>query len=167
MIDLVPYLPNLRRYARTLTRDPATAEDLVQTTCLRALEKQHLYMPGTNLRAWLFTLMHNTRVNAVRRAMREGAQVGEAILENRASYLSDPEVNRELAEVINALKRLPRVQQRIIVAAALTDDSYEELGAFEAVPIGTVRSRLSRARAALRLLGRGAAMSQQDLELLG
>jgi RNA polymerase sigma-70 factor, ECF subfamily len=64
-------LPRLRRYARALTRDPSRADDLVQDTLVRALDKQHLYQDGTNLRAWLFTLMHNQHVNNARRNVRE------------------------------------------------------------------------------------------------
>src|SRR5215216_3642392 len=65
-------IPRLRRYARALTRNPERADDLVQDTLVRALAKQHLWQPDTNLRAWLFTLMHNQNVNNVRQSIREG-----------------------------------------------------------------------------------------------
>jgi RNA polymerase sigma-70 factor, ECF subfamily len=64
-------IPRLRRYARALTRSAERADDLVQDTLLRALSKAHLWQPGTDLRAWLFTVMHNQDVNLVRRAMRD------------------------------------------------------------------------------------------------
>src|SRR5579864_6687624 len=69
-------IPRLRRYARALTRDGARADDLVQNCLLRAIAKQHLWQPGTNLRAWLFTILHNQNVNDVRRAVHEGNNVG-------------------------------------------------------------------------------------------
>ena len=68
-------IPRLRRYARALTRDVTRADDLVQSCLTRALAKQHLWQPGTDLRAWLFTLLHNQNVNDVRRSMREGVTV--------------------------------------------------------------------------------------------
>ena len=68
-------IPRLRRYARALTRDRGRADDLVQDTLLRALAKQHLWQPGTDIRAWLFTIMHHQYVNTVRREAREAATV--------------------------------------------------------------------------------------------
>src|ERR1700674_5836269 len=68
-------MPRLRRYARALTRDVARADDLVQDCLTRAVAKQHLWQSGTNLRAWLFTLLHNQYVNDVRRLVREGSHV--------------------------------------------------------------------------------------------
>src|SRR5438105_2100663 len=66
-------IPRLRRYARALTRNTAKADDLVQSSLVRALEKQHLWQPGSNLRAWLFTILHNQHVNDVRRLHRQGS----------------------------------------------------------------------------------------------
>ena len=66
-------IPRLRRYARALTRDVARADDLVQSCLTRAVAKQHLWQPGTDLRAWLFTILHNQHVNDVRRSVREGS----------------------------------------------------------------------------------------------
>ena len=68
-------IPRLRRYARALTRDVARADDLVQSCLTRAVAKQHLWQPGTDLRAWLFTILHNQHVNDVRRSVREGINV--------------------------------------------------------------------------------------------
>src|SRR5436190_21820969 len=68
-------IPRLRRYARALTRDVVRADDLVQSCLTRAIAKQHLWQPGTDLRAWLFTILHNQHVNDVRRSAREGTQV--------------------------------------------------------------------------------------------
>ena len=68
-------IPRLRRYARALTRDQSRADDLVQSCLCRAIAKQHLWEPGTNLRAWLFTILHNQHVNDVRRSVREGVSI--------------------------------------------------------------------------------------------
>src|SRR4029077_2345001 len=78
-------IPRLRRYARALTRDVARADDLVQSCLARALAKQHLWQPGTDLRAWLFTILHNQHVNDVRRSVREGVAVD---IEEMAPVLS-------------------------------------------------------------------------------
>src|ERR1700749_4675724 len=72
---LADQIPKLRRYARALTRNPDTADDLVQDTLVRAVAKQALWQEGTNLRAWLFTLMHNQHVNDVRRNIRAGQEI--------------------------------------------------------------------------------------------
>jgi RNA polymerase sigma-70 factor, ECF subfamily len=66
-------IPRLRRYARALTRDASRADDMVQSCLLRAVAKQHLWQPGTDLRAWLFTILHNQNVNYVRRSVRQGS----------------------------------------------------------------------------------------------
>src|SRR4029077_4164693 len=68
-------IPRLRRYARALTRDLVRADDLVQSCLTRAITKQHLWQPGTDLRAWLFTILHNQHVNDVRRSVRDGVNV--------------------------------------------------------------------------------------------
>jgi len=75
-IEIEPHLTRLTRYARSLVRNPALADDLVQDTVMRALEKAHLYQSDTNLRGWLVTIMHNEHVNAVRRSMRGAVPFG-------------------------------------------------------------------------------------------
>ena len=96
-------IPRLRRYARALTRNAVRADDLVQDTLARALRKEHLWQPGTDLLAWLFTIMHNQNVNEVRRAMRDDTTVD---VENCASVLiaaTDPTASRQLSELERAL----------------------------------------------------------------
>jgi DNA-directed RNA polymerase specialized sigma24 family protein len=78
-------IPRLRRYARALTRDAARADDLVQSCLVRAIAKEHLWEPGTDLRAWLFTILHNQNVNDIRRSVREGVVVA---VEDVASVLT-------------------------------------------------------------------------------
>jgi RNA polymerase sigma-70 factor, ECF subfamily len=143
-------IPRLRRYARALTRDPNRADDLVQDTLVRALAKQHLWQPGTNLRAWLFTLMHNQYVNEARRVSREGAAVDIDDLESSLVATTDPTASCQLRELEEAIARLPLEQREVILLIGLEGMRYDHAAAVLAVPVGTVRSRLSRARDALR-----------------
>jgi len=145
-------IPRLRRYARALTRDPGRADDLVQDTLLRALAKQHLWQPDTNLRAWLFTLMHNQYVNDVRRSAREGQTVEIDTMSNGLTATTDPTASRQLHELRRALAQLPDEQREAILLVGLEGLSYAETAAILAVPVGTVRSRLSRGRDNLRRL---------------
>jgi RNA polymerase sigma-70 factor (ECF subfamily) len=145
-------IPRLRRYARALTRDPRRADDLVQDTLLRALAKRHLWQPDTNLRAWLFTLMHNQYVNDVRRSAREGQTVEIDTMSNGLTATTDPTASRQLHELRRALAQLPDEQREAILLVGLEGLSYAETAAILAVPVGTVRSRLSRGRGNLRRL---------------
>jgi RNA polymerase sigma-70 factor (ECF subfamily) len=143
-------IPSLRRYARALLRDASRADDLVQDTLVRALAKQHLWQPDTNLRAWLFTLMHNLYVNAVRQSVREGAMVNVEDLSATLIATTDPTASRQLCELENAIARLPDEQREVVLLIGLEGMPYDEAAAILRVPIGTVRSRLSRARGSLR-----------------
>jgi RNA polymerase sigma-70 factor, ECF subfamily len=145
-------IPRLRRYARALTRKPDRADDLVQDTLVRALAKQHLWQPGTNLRAWLFTLMHNQNVNSVRRSLREGTAVDVEQLSSALIATTDPTASRKLLELERALGQLPVEQREVVLLVGLEGLAYEETAAILSVPIGTVRSRLSRGRDNLRHL---------------
>lgn len=141
-------LPKLRRYARALLRDKDRADDLVHDTIVRALKKMHLFQPGTNLRAWLFTLLHNQHVNSIRRAARHGRTF---TVEN--GHFATPATQfagLELRDLERAIQRLPEEQRTTLLLIGLEDMSYEEVAEVCGVPIGTVRSRISRAREALR-----------------
>ena len=145
-------IPKIRRYARSLTRDPIKADDLVQDALCRAMAKQHLYQPDTNLRAWLFTLMHNQYVNDVRRSARETNVLNVEDVASQLVATTDPTASRQLVELDRALGQLPIEQRQVILLIGLEGMSYEEVAAIVAVPIGTVRSRLSRGREQLRRL---------------
>ena len=134
----------------SLTRDVSRADDLVQDTVLRALAKQNLWQEGTNLRAWLFTLMHNQHVNDVRRSNRDGGNID---VDEMASVLvanTDPTASRKLRELERGLALLPMEQREAILLVGLEGLRYDEAAAIAGVPIGTIRSRLSRGREALR-----------------
>jgi len=147
-------IPRLRRYARALTHDREGADDLIQNCLLRALTKSHLWRPGTDLRAWLFTILHNEHVNHVRRSIREGSRTR---FKDRSIEISTPAVESpglRLRELERALLRLPEEQRQAVLLIAVEGFRYEEAAAVLDVPIGTMRSRLSRGRDMLRhLLG--------------
>jgi RNA polymerase sigma-70 factor, ECF subfamily len=143
-------IPRLRRYARALTRDQDRADDLVQDTLVRALAKEHLWQPGTDLRAWLFTLMHNQNVNLVRRGVREGISIDVEDLSATLVATTDPTASRTLYELDRALADLSAEQRQVILLVGLEGMAYEEAAAVLNVPVGTVRSRLSRGRVNLR-----------------
>jgi RNA polymerase sigma-70 factor (ECF subfamily) len=145
-------IPRLRRYARALTRNTERADDLVQDTLVRAIAKQHLWQAGTNLRAWLFTLMHNQNVNDVRYSIREGQTIDVEEMSNVLSATTDPTALRQLYELNRALSQLAQEQQQTIMLVGLEEFSYQETAAILNVPVGTVRSRLSRGRDQLRRL---------------
>jgi len=147
-------IPRLRRYARALTRNPAREEDLVQETLTRAIQKQHLWEPDSDLRVWLFTIMHHQNVNQIRRAMRDSAIDLETCSHTLVAR-TDPTASCQLRELERALGELPEDQRQVILLAGLEGLSYDETAAVIKVAVGTVRSRLSRGREALRkLIGR-------------
>ena len=151
---LVELIPRLRRYARALAGDRATADDLVQDTLERAWSKLHLYRRGTDLRAWLFTVMHNVHVNRVRSGRVTDPLDDEMPeLASRASQ-GDTLVLRDLDR---SIARLPDEQRAVLLLVALEEMSYEEVARSLGIPIGTVMSRLSRARDKLRAMMFGAA----------
>ena len=143
-------IPRLRRYARALTRDPSRADDLVQSCLVRAIAKEHLWQPGTDLRAWLFTILHNQHVNDIRRSVREGA--GLPVEEIGAILTVPPNAvdSLQLRDLEKAIATLPIEQRQVILLVGLEGMHYEKVAAILRVPIGTVRSRLSRGRETLR-----------------
>ena len=145
-------MPRLRRYARALTRDLARADDLVQNCLTRAVAKQHLWQYGTDLRAWLFTILHNQHVNDIRRSVREGASVAVEEMEPVLTVQSNAIAWLQLRDLEIAIGKLPQEQREVILLVGLEGMSYDEVAAILRVPVGTVRSRLSRGRAALRRL---------------
>ena len=150
--DIEAEIPHLRRYARALVRDVVAADDLVQECLARALGRLHLWQAGTNLRAWLCTILHNQHVNDIRRSMRAGTPVELSEAVSRLSRSADQERRLELRDLDRALARLPRQQRALILLIGLEGLGYDEAGVLLGIPIGTVRSRVSRGRAALRRL---------------
>ena len=146
------WIPNLRRYARALTRDREQADDLVQDCLERALSRRHLWKEDGNSRAWLFTIMHNIHANDTRRNNRRPAAV--PIDENSGQQARPPAQGARIAglEIAAALEELPDEQRQAILLVALEGMSYGEVAETLGVAQGTVMSRLSRGRARLRRL---------------
>ena len=141
---IIPHIPGLRRYARLLTRDPHRADDLVQDTLLRACAKWTLWRPNSDLRAWLFTIMHNVFINQVRSAPPESVQLDTIV---DGGHMEDAAVGIDLER---ALARLPDDQREVLLMVTVEDFSYAEVASATGVPVGTVMSRLSRGRRRLR-----------------
>ncbi|HWI38965.1 MAG TPA: RNA polymerase sigma factor [Burkholderiales bacterium] len=149
---LVELIPRLRRYARALVGDRTTADDLVQDTLERAWAKLHLYRRGTDLRAWLFTVMHNVHVNRIR-ATRAVDPLEDDMPElAQAQRGPDTLLVRDLDR---AIARLPADQRAVLLLVTLEEMSYDEVARTLGIPIGTVMSRLSRAREKLRAMMSG------------
>lgn len=167
--DVAALYPNLHRYAVRLLHDRGSAGDLVQQTVLHALSREHMYEPGSNLRAWLFTMLHNTYVNGVRRSARDLAvSVDPSDLASHSTLDESAYFRIMLRETNTALATLSREQRRTLLLAALDGEDYDQMAELEDVPIGTIRSRLSRARSALRSkLDDSSDMSDEERRLLG
>jgi len=152
--QIIEHIPRLRRYARALLGDRYAADDLVQDTLERAWNKFHLWRPGSDLRAWLFAIMHNVFVNQVRSKRSEIEKTMEElpVVAVRATQ-SD---SLEIADVERALRALPDEQREVLLLVAIEELTYGEASRALAIPIGTVMSRLSRARERMRRLIAGA-----------
>ena len=150
--NLIALIPRLRRYARALVGDRAAADDLVQDTLERAWAKLHLFRQGTDLRAWMFTVMHNVHVNQVRAARPTDALEDDMPELAQRAAQGDALLVRDLER---ALAALPAAQREVLLLVALEDLSYEETANVLGIPIGTVMSRLARAREKLRMLMAG------------
>lgn len=145
--EIHAHIASLRRYAMVLTRDRDQAEDLVQETLVKAIAKADTWQPSTDMRPWLFRIMHNTHVSALRRfQVRRAAapDLPEPIAPERQ------QTHMELVQVLDALDRLPEAQRVPIVLVALEEMSYAEAARILDVPLGTFMSRLGRGRQALR-----------------
>lgn len=145
---IVAEIPRLRRYARALTGDPAAADDLVQDCLERAWGRFHMWRRGSNLRAWMFTIMHNLHANAVRKAKTRGPTY--PLEEARAATAPRQEDAVAIRGLARALAQLPEEQRQVVLLVGLEEMTYAEAARVLGVPIGTVMSRLSRGRERLR-----------------
>ncbi|MGH6918456.1 MAG: sigma-70 family RNA polymerase sigma factor [Geminicoccaceae bacterium] len=143
-------IPRLRRYARYLARDADRADDLVQECLTRAIAKVESWTPGTNLRAWLFVILRNCHINEVRRGQRTSL-IGELSCDYEVVPTpASQEAHISLLEVRDAYLNLSEEHREVLLLVAIEGLQYEEAAAILAIPVGTIRSRLSRARQALR-----------------
>ena len=148
---IVPYIPNLRRYARALVGDRDGADDLVQDTLERAVRKFHLWRPG-DLRAWLFSIMHNVFVNQLKaRKIAPSVEIDEEMIAAHMPTVTSTDV----MDLDRALRRLAPEQREVVLLVALEDMTYADVSHALGIPIGTVMSRLSRGRERLRRVMEG------------
>jgi RNA polymerase sigma-70 factor (ECF subfamily) len=148
MMTLVePLVPSLRRYARSLLRDPFAADDLVQDCLERVISRWHQRRTDADARTWVFTILHNLAINRLRQAVRRGAHVP---MEDEDEAIMAMPPNQEEAlhhqALLDALSRLPEDHRSVLLLISVEDLSYAEAATVLGIPIGTVMSRLSRAR---------------------
>jgi RNA polymerase sigma-70 factor (ECF subfamily) len=149
--DMMQHLPHLRAFARTLTGNRERADDLVQDTIIRALNAEQQFAEGTNLKAWLMTILRNHYINGLRRLRFEG----DSIEDVPDSALATPAVQDdkiELQDVSLALMKMSPEHREVLILISATGLSYEETAEICGCAIGTVKSRLNRARLELKKL---------------
>jgi RNA polymerase sigma-70 factor, ECF subfamily len=146
-------IPRLRRYARALTGDRTSADDLLQDTLERAWSKLHLWRRGSDMRAWMFSIMHNTFINHIRKNKIITVSMDDDALEvpTRATQ----EDFLQMRDLASAIGKLPYEYRELILLIGLEQLSYEEAAKVLGIPLGTVMSRLSRGRERLRALMAG------------
>lgn len=153
-------LPALHRYARTLTRDPHDAEDLVQETLTRAYEQRH-GLRGTNLRAWMMSILHNVFISDWRRRQHATRQTAELDAADAEPVPATQEHSVRLAQIRRAFMLLPTEQRAALHLVTIEGLSYQEAADTLGIPVGTLMSRLGRARAALRAYEDGKPAAQR------
>ncbi|WP_182084827.1 sigma-70 family RNA polymerase sigma factor [Aureimonas sp. ME7] len=148
--DIFQQLAPLRRYALSLTRNPADAEDLVHDTLVKAIEKEGHFRPGAEARSWLFAILHNTFLDARRRSRTRAAIEVDGSEGADAAVPAGQDASMRLADVRRTFMALPEEQRAALHLVAVEGLSYDEAAASLAIPVGTLVSRVSRARAQLR-----------------
>jgi RNA polymerase sigma-70 factor, ECF subfamily len=154
--QIIAFLPNLRRYAISLCRSADTAEDLVQTTVERAFAARSQWDPATRVDGWLFRILRNAWIDIVRRSKTQGVAVDIDDMPEAAQVdgRTITEARLMLGSVQEAMARLPADQREVMLLICVEEMSYAEAAAVTGVPIGTVMSRLSRARLGIsKMLG--------------
>ena len=156
--EVLPQLDSLYRLGLRLTTDPSRAEDLVQDTALKAFRSWQRFQPGTNIRSWLFTILRNTFINDYRRRQREPIPMDLEAVEPHAAFRAAQDEDPEGAffsqivdaKVLNAIDALPEEFREVLVLSDIENLPYAEIAEVLGVPVGTVKSRLFRARRQLQ-----------------
>ena len=161
-MDVIGLLGPLRRYARSLTRDETQAEDLVHDTLVRAYERRGSFRSGGNLRAWLLSILHNAFVDGRRRHVAEARRLEEAAVMAETAVPPDQESHVRLQQIQSAFLRLPDEQRAALHLVAIEELPYQEAADALGIPVGTLMSRLGRARATLRGFEAGAHLTEQS-----
>lgn len=146
--ELVDHLPALRAFALSLTRNRATADDMMQDAVLKAWTNMDKFQPGTNMRAWLFTILRNTYYTSRRKLNREVADV-DNVFSDTLSVKPDHDGRLQLMDFKQAFDLLPDEQREALILVGASGFSYEDAGEMCGVATGTIKSRVNRARAKL------------------
>jgi RNA polymerase sigma-70 factor (ECF subfamily) len=152
--ELVKLLPRLRRFAFGLTGKMQDADDLVQAACERALDRLHQWVPGTRLDSWMFRIMKNIFLDGIRKHKLRGDPIdpdGYAHVADADAHRL-PEIRSNLSHVAAAIERLPEDQRLVLMLVCVEEHSYREAAEIIGIPVGTVMSRLARARIRLNQL---------------
>jgi RNA polymerase sigma-70 factor, ECF subfamily len=151
--QLIAVLPRLRRFARGLTRSAVEADDLVQAACERALARRHQFQEGTRFDSWMFRIVQTIWIDQIRsrEVRKEDGDIGEERL-GSDEPVRRVEARLALGEVRRAVDRLPPDQRAVLLLVTVDGLSYKEAAEVVQVPVGTIMSRLARARIALQLL---------------
>ena len=159
LIELEQCIPALRRYAFSLFHQQEEADDLVQDCLERAIKKQSLWQQGSSLRAWLFTMQHNLYINQLRSKGRQPPMTFET---DTLSNQLEPHQSEVLMRDINfCIQQLPEDQRQVLLFVTVEGFTYKEVGEIMNIPLGTVMSRLSRARKTLHTLMNGETIPSQ------
>lgn len=146
--ELVALLPRLRRFALVLCRSPSLADDLVQSACERALANADHWSPGTRFDAWVFRILRNAWIDHLRRTRTEGMKEDVTIQANIVGDAGEEPMLSKLllAEIQQLIDAMPSEQREVLLLVCVEDLAYREAAEVLGVPIGTVMSRLARAR---------------------
>jgi RNA polymerase sigma-70 factor (ECF subfamily) len=146
--DIIALIPHLRAFARSLCRQPTMSEDLAQEVLAKAWRSRERFEAGTNLKAWLFTILRNEYYSQRRRSWRESHW--DEVKAARIAAPPDLQLwSLELSDTVNAMRELPDHQREALVLVAAGGVSYEDAAAICGVPVGTVKSRVARGRTGL------------------
>lgn len=151
--NIIEQIPRLRRYARALTGDSHSADDLVQDTLERAWSKLYMWRRGSDLRAWMFSIMHNTFINHIRKNKIVTVSMDEDVLEVPTRATQEDDLH--MRDLTSAISKLGYEYREVVLLIGLEQMSYEEVAKILGIPMGTVMSRLSRGREKLRTLMAG------------
>ena len=146
--ELISHLPALRAFAISLVRSRSGADDAVQDAVVKALTNFDKFERGTNMRAWLFTILRNTYYSSQRKYRRERDNLASVVLDSQATK-PDHDGFLQFRDFLKAFDQLPDEQREVLVLVGASGFSYEEAAQMIGVPIGTIKSRINRARARL------------------
>ncbi len=149
--ELTKAIPNLRAFAMSLCGDPTRADDLVQETLLKAWDHLASFQEGTNLKAWLFTILRNLYFSEHRKRKRE-VEDADGHFSSRVSVAPEQLAHMDLQDFRSALQKLPNDQREALILVGAEGFSYEEAAAISSCAVGTIKSRVNRARCRLNAL---------------